>query len=1256
MSYQFGPRDPSSELVEIIRQVRRRWRMKLALRGALGVVGVGLLLLVLSALGLESWRFTPGAIITFRIILGVGLAGLVGYLLVRPLMRSASDEQVALYLEEHEPSLQAAIISAVEGRRADASAPYSAMLVGKLVESAVDKCNEIEGGRRVERVPVRRYGLTLAALAVGALALFGLGPAYLRHALSALFVVSRDVQAAAPYRIAVTPGNATVPRGADQTITAQLSGFDADQASLLVRKNPEAPFEPVALLRGDDGKYEGMLFDLAAPVSYFVEANGVRSDVFNLKVVELPYVQRLELEYRFPAYTGLPPQKVEDGGDIAVLRGTEIRVRAVPTMPSAGGQIVLSDTQRTALAPAAEGGSPAPLTGAFKVDKDGFYRIELDAPSGERVTASPQYTIDVLADQPPTVSISKPGRDTSASPIEEVFVEARADDDFGVRDLDLVYSVNGGAEKTLRLFDGKKRLAEVSAGHTFYLEELDVKAGDFVSYYAKAADNDGVQGPKPAMSDMYFVRVRPLSKEFRRAESDAGGGGGGGGGGGNQVGALSEQQRQIIAATFNVQRDRKKMTADKVRENAIVIALSQSRLREQVDGLLTRMNSRLVEQDPAFKKVAELLPQAVTEMKTAEAKLHAVNPEAALAPEQKALQHLQRAEEEYEMQVQMQRQQGGGGGGGGGSAMAQDLADLFEMELDKMANQYESRQQASQQQSDQKLDELMEKLKDLARRQEQEAERQRRRAALGQQASGGGSGQQQRDLADQAEEAARRLEQLSREENRPELMQSARQLRDAADAMRKAAANGQQGGGAQAAAALERLKEAERRLQRTQSGRGERDVKNALQQAEELAREQQEIAEDAGGLESAGERRQEKAQALVERKATLEQKVGELEKQLDQSASDLRAQEKETARKLAEGAESIRNNKVRDKIRYSSRMVRQGSPQAEQQAMEGSIGSNLESLKDTLQQAASALGKPSQADVMGQTLDRARQLARGVDSLDQRMRERQQRQQGRQRQPGQEGEGQQAQGQQGQQGEGRQGQQGEGQQGQQGEGQQGQEGQGQQGRGQQGQGQQGQGQQGQGQQGQGQEGQQGQGGQGGSNDGSRTQNGRFGNGDTAGRFNANGGYGDSRPGRFDGGRFDPDDVRQFRGEARQFVNDAQQLRRLVQGQGLDAKALDEVLRNLRALDDDRVYQDAATLERLQAAVSEGMKRFEFNLRRQADVKGTEVFLSGSDEVPEEYRKLVEQYYKSLSKAPGAPDAKPDVKKDERTDEKKNAPR
>jgi len=114
-------------------------------------------------------------------------------------------------------------------------------------------------------------------------------------------------------------------------------------------------------------------------------------------------------------------------------------------------------------------------------------------------------------------------------------------------------------------------------------------------------------------------------------------------------------------------------------------------------------------------------------MKTAETDLKGLRAKEALSPEQRALKLLQDAEQQYEMQVAQQR--GGGGGGGGQNQMAEDLADLFELELDKLANQYEMRQQAEQQASDQKVDELADKLKELARRQQQEADRQRMRAA-----------------------------------------------------------------------------------------------------------------------------------------------------------------------------------------------------------------------------------------------------------------------------------------------------------------------------------------------------------------------------------------------------------------------------------------------------------------------------------------------------------------------------------------------
>ena len=54
-----------------------------------------------------------GAVHRFAAI-GEGFAGLVFLGFVRPLRRRVTDGQVALYLEEKDPSLQAAILSAIE--------------------------------------------------------------------------------------------------------------------------------------------------------------------------------------------------------------------------------------------------------------------------------------------------------------------------------------------------------------------------------------------------------------------------------------------------------------------------------------------------------------------------------------------------------------------------------------------------------------------------------------------------------------------------------------------------------------------------------------------------------------------------------------------------------------------------------------------------------------------------------------------------------------------------------------------------------------------------------------------------------------------------------------------------------------------------------------------------------------------------------------------------------------------------------------
>ena len=63
-----GELNARAQLLEVVRQVRRRWRIKLALRGAVGFLLAGLLAIIAIAYALEALKFTPAAIFWFRIV------------------------------------------------------------------------------------------------------------------------------------------------------------------------------------------------------------------------------------------------------------------------------------------------------------------------------------------------------------------------------------------------------------------------------------------------------------------------------------------------------------------------------------------------------------------------------------------------------------------------------------------------------------------------------------------------------------------------------------------------------------------------------------------------------------------------------------------------------------------------------------------------------------------------------------------------------------------------------------------------------------------------------------------------------------------------------------------------------------------------------------------------------------------------------------------------------------------------------------
>ena len=1234
----------SEQLLGVVRGVRNRYRAKRALRGGAIALAGGWTALALAALVASRLHYSDASLVAGRVVAGAVFLALVAWFVVRPLLPRLDDALMALYLEEHESSLRASVITAVElGGAAASAAPRSPALLDRLTRSALDRVHRAGDGRAIDGGELRVNAAILAAVAFTAAALTMFGPQALREGVRLLGAPwGVAVAPANMFSIQVTPGNATIAKGGDELIGARLRGFQSERVDLLVRGADSASWTRVPMLADSTGRYGFRLFDVGTRTEYVVEANGVRSSTYTLDVANLPYVKAIDLQYRFPAYTQLDPLDVDSTGDIAALRGTLVRIRVAPTVPTTGGRVVVDGGDTLKLVPTADGH----LMAMLRVDKSGFYKVELEGPDGKLVTGSLDYTIDVLPDRPPTIHFTKPGRDERVLSVDEVYTEVAAEDDYGLAKVELVFSVNGGPERVMSLHEGTRALKDISAGYTFMLEDLHLQPGDVVSYYARATDNNAVGGAQRTSTDIYFLNVRPYDQEYRQQQG--GGGGGGGGGQQNDAGQLSQKQRDIIAATFKTSRDSAATDKKTLEENLATLRLSQQRLREQTDQLAEKLVQRgIAGSDSNWKKIAQILPKASAAMDTAEKTLSRGSPGAALGPEQRALQQLQRAEAVFrEIQVSM-GSQGGGGGGGGNRTNAEDLADIFELQKDKLRNQYETVQRGQQgdqaaQQADNQVDEALEKLRQLAARQQQENDRARAKsdslARMGQ--SGASGGQSQRDLAQQAEEEARKLERLAREQQNQSLADAARRLQDAADQMRRAAANGQRQGSGDASQALKNLNDARRLLDQEKNGRSSRDLGDAMRQAQQLAEQEKQVqgevqqlaqstaAAAAGATPQQQQQQSQLRQSIAQQKGAMADGVKQLASKLDRMALDSRGESKEASRALATAADTLRGRRVEDKLRYTQQQTRSAPPDwlnsAEQQ-----IGADLADLGQRLQQAQTAAQASGGQRQQAQAADKARDLVRGLESLDERVRQRAEQQPQQQQQQQQSaGRGQQ----QAQNGQGQQNQQNQqnqqGQQGQQGQGQQnlqsaqtGQRGQqGAQGRQGQSQAQQSQGQQGQGQQGQGQQG------------GQRMASGQGGGAPTGGQRPQGGGGG-----RAQATRLSPEDQQQFAREAAQRLADAQALREQLARQGQPTGELDRAIENLQQMAQGKGLEDTRTANELRSKVVEGFKDFEFGLRRRlGEGDSTRVLLERSGDVPPAYRQNVEEYYRSIGKGKKSP--------------------
>ena len=770
-----------SELNSYIAKLQQRLRLGAWLRGAAIFTGTALAVTVAMVLVLNQFAFPAHGVTAARLTIFVALAVAAVLAIAVPLIR-ATREWAVRNAEAANPALEQRLTTFQERASKNDDAFLELLAADTLARTRGAQPSSLVADNRLFALG----GAGLACLAVLAW-MIAAGPGYLGYGASLLWT---NAHAAPLYTIAVTPGNVTVRRNSDQLITAHVTRLRPGKARLFARYQSSNVWEPATMQTepdsGGGATYQFVFAGLPENVEYYVTAGPLVSSRFRVRVVDLPSVKHLSVTYHYPAWTGIKPATEENSGDLRAIEGTDAAIEVKTDRPLKDGQLKLDDGQVILLT----GGPDNSYKGSIHLEKDGAYHLA-ETDEGQQVRLSEDYFIATDKALPPEISIERPGGDYRASPIEEVTVGVKAADRFGLNELHLHYSVNGGPNRNVDLLKspGAKN---ANGSYTLPLEDFKLVPGDLVSLYATARD-----GHSEARTDIAFIQVVPFEWEFSQSQQS---GDAGGGGGNNNQTEISKREKELIAATWKQQNDKTATPKDAAAAGQF-LSEAQEKLRDQVAALSIRMQSRdISEANEEFTDFDKDMQDAAAAMAPSAEKLKGMKWKDAIPLEQKALQALLRAEATFR-NIEVAFGQRGGGGAGGGNA-GRDLASLFDLELDTEKNQYETAQSASPaEQHEKDVEDALEKLDALARRQEELSNQQHNPQQSFQERW------QQEILRREAEQLQRQMEQLARNGQ-----QSATQGQSGSQSSRQQVGN-QPSGAPAGASGDQRIEQALKRLQ-----------------------------------------------------------------------------------------------------------------------------------------------------------------------------------------------------------------------------------------------------------------------------------------------------------------------------------------------------------------------------------------------------------------------------------------------------------
>ena len=307
-------------------------------------------------------------------------------------------------------------------------------------------------------------------------------------------VVNHSVayQPPAPFYFKLTTTNLKVIKGEDITVYVQTNGNIIPNEAKIHFNNQQ-----YFLINEGNGLFSYTFLEVQNPIDFYVSANNITSDEFNVKVIKTPSIQNISLNLTYPNYINKKNEIVENTGNVNVPQGTIVKWQ-VKTSETDTVNLILNEKRFH----------------FFKKNKNLFqFKKQIKNPINYQITTTNQnlkdyeqlqFTIDVIKDEYPKIDVKS--NIDSISRGNAQFV-GQISDDYGFKKLELVYY----DKKNIQNIDYQLINTNKNNIQSFFFEfpkNLNLEKGVDYEMYFQIFDNDAINGNKKTVSRKFSYKQK----------------------------------------------------------------------------------------------------------------------------------------------------------------------------------------------------------------------------------------------------------------------------------------------------------------------------------------------------------------------------------------------------------------------------------------------------------------------------------------------------------------------------------------------------------------------------------------------------------------------------------------------------------------------------------------------------------------------------------------------------------------------------